>query len=1015
MMRKITTGALSVLLVCTTAALALEVERSQQAGKGSAETDVASTTITIDANQLDMFVTNVGVFGYDKSNIRGKSDGLYFPNSYPLSDKTVIYDAGMWVGGIRGGDTLVTVAEYSQEFVPGTLGSDPDDPAFRVYKIYKDHLGKVAAGFEVRDPDNHEETIPLTADDYTNWPVSQGAPVGTDGNPWIDELGADQMTFTVYNDGDATAHSNDAGSTAPIGIEVRHTSFAFDRSDALGNVIFMKYELYYDPAAVGQPAETLENTYLSLWSDPDLGGAGDDYVGCDPALGLGYCYNATATDKAYGEAPPATGFDFFQGPPAGDGTFMGMTSFNKYINGTDPHSYTDTYNYMQGLNIDGTPLENGTTFQVPGDPVTGIGELDVDPADRRFMMSTGPFTLEPGDTIEIYAAVMAAQGSNRLNSVSLLRYIDSFAQSAFDANFVVPQPPATPAVTLTNLDRKVTLTWDGAAQDDSGSYPFEGYNVYQGETASGPWTRIATFDEVNGILTVFMEDFDAATGEIYLQPKQFGTDSGVQRYIEITNDAFTWAGNTHLVNNHPYYFGVSAYSVMQGETPNNLETSKAVVVANPNGGEAGTDWSTVAAPDTALHAAGGSDGMVLINTIDESSLMNANYDVSFYDTTMVDPEDPDWTWSETWWRINQGGNARAYGRAQSTVLDDMYHYPDYEMHPLGMPEVDGMLVQVLGPPLLGAAFEWAGVDDNDRWLSGVDWGGELLFGGLSLGVHFFGSTLAPAEYHQIELRITDDSAEWSDAAVYRRDLGYALNGIGTFPGSAWDVEDPDNPRRLNICFVEMDDPADPAFTADDMWNPNDTSLGGREYLFIMNSDYNGAVDYDDDAMWGPAADVQWAWWPKLRGNIATFDEGIASNPGSFIFTPNYVNTVNDSFTFSTTAATHTAGESALADVRVVPNPYYGFSAYETMSDVKVVKFTHLPATATIKIFNIAGDHVKTLEKTDNGLNELAWNLKNEYGVFVASGVYVYYVESPGYGDSFGKLAVMLEEERLKEY
>ncbi len=86
-----------------------------------------------------------------------------------------------------------------------------------------------------------------------------------------------------------------------------------------------------------------------------------------------------------------------------------------------------------------------------------------------------------------------------------------------------------------------------------------------------------------------------------------------------------------------------------------------------------------------------------------------------------------------------------------------------------------------------------------------------------------------------------------------------------------------------------------------------------------------------------------------------------------------------------------------------------------MSDVKVVKFTHLPATATIKIFNIAGDHVKTLEKTDNGLNELAWNLKNEYGVFVASGVYVYYVESPGYGDSFGKLAVMLEEERLKEY
>ena len=83
--------------------------------------------------------------------------------------------------------------------------------------------------------------------------------------------------------------------------------------------------------------------------------------------------------------------------------------------------------------------------------------------------------------------------------------------------------------------------------------------------------------------------------------------------------------------------------------------------------------------------------------------------------------------------------------------------------------------------------------------------------------------------------------------------------------------------------------------------------------------------------------------------------------------------------------------------------------------LKVVKFTSLPEVATIKIFNLAGDHVQTLEKTDDGRNELAWDLKNFYGYFVASGVYVYYVEAPGFGDSFGKLAVILEEERLKEY
>jgi hypothetical protein len=334
-------------------------------------------------------------------------------------------------------------------------------------------------------------------------------------------------------------------------------------------------------------------------------------------------------------------------------------------------------------------------------------------------------------------------------------------------------------------------------------------------------------------------------------------------------------------------------------------------------------------------------------------------------------------------------------------------YPDFELHPIGFPVVDGMLVTVLGPPLVGADYLWTGEGGAARWLTGVNWGGELLFGGLSLGLHFFGSTLQPADYHTVEVRLTPNVADWSNCAVYHRP-GYAMQGIGQFPGSAWDM-DADPPRRLNICFVEN------AAIADGLWNPDDFELGGRHYLFVMNSDYNGGVDYDDDANWGPAADVQWAWWPVLRGNATTFAEMLVSNPGAFTFIPNYVNSPADQFTFTTTGVGRSTGTAALAEVRAVPNPYYGHSAYETKSDVKVVKFTNLPDVATIKLFNIAGDHVKTLQKAANTSHEIAWDLKNEYGVYVASGVYVYYVEAPGQGDSFGKLAVMLEEERLKEY
>jgi hypothetical protein len=38
-----------------------------------------------------------------------------------------------------------------------------------------------------------------------------------------------------------------------------------------------------------------------------------------------------------------------------DTTFLPMTSFNKYINGTDPASPTEVYNYMNGLTGTGDP------------------------------------------------------------------------------------------------------------------------------------------------------------------------------------------------------------------------------------------------------------------------------------------------------------------------------------------------------------------------------------------------------------------------------------------------------------------------------------------------------------------------------------------------------------------------------------------------------------------------------------------------------------------------------------
>src|SRR5207249_3760761 len=142
--------------------------------------------------------------------------------------------------------------------------------------------------------------------------------------------------------------------------------------------------------------------FVSIWMDPDLGGFTDDLVGSDVPLSLGYVYNATNNDAIYGSAPPAVGVDFFLGPiNRATGDTLALASFNKYINGTDPTSREQTYNLMKGLNSDGTPIVNPvtgevTTYQLSGDPVTGTGWLDTNPADRRFQLSSGPFRMAPG-------------------------------------------------------------------------------------------------------------------------------------------------------------------------------------------------------------------------------------------------------------------------------------------------------------------------------------------------------------------------------------------------------------------------------------------------------------------------------------------------------------------------------------------------------------------------------------------------------------------------------------------
>jgi hypothetical protein len=128
------------------------------------------------------------------------------------------------------------------------------------------------------------------------------------------------------------------------------------------------------------------------------------------------------------------------------------------------------------------------------------------------------------------------------------------------------------------------------------------------------------------------------------------------------------------------------------------------------------------------------------------------------------------------------------------------------------------------------------------------------------------------------------------------------------------------------------------------------------------------------------------------------------------------NAPSDVFSINTAAYAPSAGaelaKASAEKVGVFPNPYYTQNALESNRFQKFVTFNNLPPKATIRIFNLAGHLVRTLEK-DNTSQFYQWDLTNEKNFPVSSGIYICYVDMPDLGvTKILKLAIIMEQEIL---
>jgi hypothetical protein len=293
----------------------------------------------------------------------------------------------------------------------------------------------------------------------------------------------------------------------------------------------------------------------------------------------------------------------------------------------------------------------------------------------------------------------------------------------------------------------------------------------------------------------------------------------------------------------------------------------------------------------------------------------------------------------------------------------------------------------------------------------------------------------------------------SGSSTNREDPNYIQpTGMGWFPGYAIDV---DCGKRVNIFYGENTlfgsffdnflDSNSIGIATDMKWNPSSQFViqnflntpavglfaGGQHMIYVTNADYDaGAAIYPrletgrNYIFKRPAFDnLTWAGIPLLPDGLKllSYEEGLIPNEVVLKLRVNSrysTDCVTDGnpmpkyrvkIRSEAEEVTDKQGiETALDAINVVPNPYYGYSSYETSQFTNTVKVTNLPDNCVVTIYSLDGKFIKQYNRNESpmlktGSNpgtrqtqtipNLEWDLRNYRNIPIASGVYLIHIDA----------------------
>jgi Secretion system C-terminal sorting domain len=429
------------------------------------------------------FLTSFSLFAQvtgadlDINNVRAhvltQGDMFWNPNTqsaayeFPKgSGKMASFAAALWIGGydVSSNQLKVAAQTYRQtgtDYWAGPLDSNgsisPSQSAQwdKIWKINKTDIDSFLS-LSIHTTANTPGAIldwPAKGNPYATDATSSLLTITTSMAPFVDvnsdgnynplqgdypKIKGEQTLWWVFND---KKQHTETGSEA-IGLQIKGTAFACASIPQLNNVTYYSYEI------ACYSTSQLDSCIISFWNDIDVGYGFNDYIGFDSVRRMGIGYNGTVTDPSaigYGTNHTQTGVILLKAmhdtmniiEPVGAFSFYNNTQNSNYGNPSNLQHY---YNLMNATWLNGAPFRKScnsidstapvTKYVFPDDPsiVGGMSEKQCNnvPDDRRFILSTQPFYMIPGQDPTIFevAVINTDLGSNNDNFTALRSLAD---------------------------------------------------------------------------------------------------------------------------------------------------------------------------------------------------------------------------------------------------------------------------------------------------------------------------------------------------------------------------------------------------------------------------------------------------------------------------------------------------------------------------------------------------------------------------------------------------------------